>query len=180
MEVWSLVWWPQPWLSPQSRLSAGSSPTTLPWDALAYSTSCVWPHCTEEQRPSVLLGLPERLDTSSRERTGTPPAPYQVLCNCWSTKQTSASQEKEFICLKCKPKKSVTTFRTRTRRENNSGLHSCLAYSFGFELCSLLLTDELLLKVIHVSYQPGVQFFQAASLPIATCFTFISDNPNAF
>lgn len=59
-------------------------------------------------------------------------------------------------------------------------LHNCLVHYFGFELCSLQLTDELCLKATHISSQPGVQFFQAASVPIAACFPLISGNPNAF
>lgn len=164
------------------------APCCLPWEALPPCPGGALPSL-----PSGHLALPHRgaeprcpagtpgwrLDAPSWERTGTPPAPYQVLRNCWSTWQSSASQENKFICLKCEVKKSFTIFRTSTGKGNNSGRHNCLVHCFGFQLCSLQLTDELLLKVILISSQPRVQFFQDASVSIAASFPSIRGNPNA-
>lgn len=85
-------------------------------------------------------------------------------------------------CLKCRAKEICTLFKTSTGRGNNSRFYSCLAHLFGFELCSLHLTDEQLLKVMHISSQASGKVSSSKLLlfPSQPAFLSIIDNPNPF
>lgn len=149
----------------------------------------LWPGSSGEQSRGSAGAPSWGLGAFSWETTGTPPAPY-FQQHLWRISFEAGSLPGKHLPPR---KTSLPVWNAGLRnhvlclgvqvqgRGNNSRLYSCLAHIFGFELCSLQDTDELLLKVTLISSQASgkvFQFFQAASVPITTCFLSIIDNPN--